>query len=311
MDKNNGKKTQTNSFLDRIDIPGTEWIAAYGREFILVHNPAFVAEPMHPYNLNMAMGIFCEKGSVEGKVNMDNFTIAEGGFFIIPPGNILEEIAGSDDFTGTYIFMTEPFLRSLEVTDVFKNFQAIAQCPYIVFNEEGRDAMVHYLRMARRMLGVKKNPQRYEVARLLTKSFFLGMGYFIDNEREDFDMADGKAAIIQKFISFLKEDYLEYRDVEHYAARMNMTPKYMSTIVKNATGRSASKWIDDYVVLNAKAMLTSTRKNIKTICDEMGFSSLSFFGRYFKRVCGLSPREYRYSILRATVEGDEEMGDEE
>ena len=79
MNKNNGKKTQTNSFLDRIDIPGTEWIAAYGREFILVHNPAFVAEPMHPYNLGMAMGIFCEKGSVEGKVNMDNFTIAEGG----------------------------------------------------------------------------------------------------------------------------------------------------------------------------------------------------------------------------------------
>ena len=56
---------------------------------------------------------------------------------------------------------------------------------------------------------------------------------------------------------------------------------------------SAKEWIDDYVVLEAKALLKSTNMTIQQISYELNFPSQSFFGKYFKRSVGLSPLEYR------------------
>ncbi|MBR6418615.1 MAG: AraC family transcriptional regulator, partial [Bacteroidales bacterium] len=47
------------------------------------------------------------------------------------------------------------------------------------------------------------------------------------------------------------------------------------------------------VIMDAKAQLVSSRKRIAEISDDLGFPSQSFFGKYFKRVTGLSPRAYR------------------
>jgi AraC-like DNA-binding protein len=64
-------------------------------------------------------------------------------------------------------------------------------------------------------------------------------------------------------------------------------------MVKSATGKFAIEWIDDYVMLEAKALLKSTNMTIQQISDELNFPSQSFFGKYFKRREGVSPKEYR------------------
>jgi AraC-like DNA-binding protein len=56
---------------------------------------------------------------------------------------------------------------------------------------------------------------------------------------------------------------------------------------------SAKKWIDDYVIWETKALLKSTNMTVQQISDELNFPSQSFFGKYFKRLVGLSPLEYR------------------
>ncbi|MBO5692528.1 MAG: helix-turn-helix transcriptional regulator [Tidjanibacter sp.] len=76
------------------------------------------------------------------------------------------------------------------------------------------------------------------------------------------------------------------------------TAKYLSKAIKEATGRSASDWIDEYVATESKALLYSTTKTIQQIASELHFDSQSLFGKYFKRVTGISPREYRTSIAQ-------------
>ncbi len=76
------------------------------------------------------------------------------------------------------------------------------------------------------------------------------------------------------------------------------TAKYLSNAIKEATGRSASDWIDEYVATESKALLYSTTKTIQQIASELHFDSQSLFGKYFKRVTGISPREYRASIAQ-------------
>ena len=81
--------------------------------------------------------------------------------------------------------------------------------------------------------------------------------------------------------------------MDFYAEKLSITPKYMSTVIKQTSGKTAGDWIDDHVLLEAKALLKSTNMTILQISDELNFPSQSFFGKYFKRLTGVSPKEYR------------------
>ncbi|WP_368077566.1 helix-turn-helix domain-containing protein [Parabacteroides goldsteinii] len=63
--------------------------------------------------------------------------------------------------------------------------------------------------------------------------------------------------------------------------------------MKNYSGKSAAEWIDEYIVLEAMALLKSTDMTVQEISDELNFPSQSFFGKFFKRVSGVSPKAYR------------------
>ena len=72
-----------------------------------------------------------------------------------------------------------------------------------------------------------------------------------------------------------------------------MRLKYMSTLIKKVSGKTALGWIEEYVILDAKAQLSSTMNTIQQICYDLNFPSQSFFGQYFKRIVGKSPSDYR------------------
>ena len=78
-----------------------------------------------------------------------------------------------------------------------------------------------------------------------------------------------------------------------YAGKLCVTPKYLSLLVKNVSNRTAGEWIDNYVVLEAKALLSSSTLSIQEISDRLNFANQSFFGKYFKQHAGISPTEYR------------------
>jgi len=91
----------------------------------------------------------------------------------------------------------------------------------------------------------------------------------------------------------VENHYKEHRGLEFYADKLFITPKHLSKVVKTTSGKPANEWIDEYVVLEAKALLKSTNMTVEQISNELNFPSQSFFGKYFKRVTGMSPREYK------------------
>ena len=95
-----------------------------------------------------------------------------------------------------------------------------------------------------------------------------------------------------EFILLLNKKHKEERSVQYYANAMHITPKYLSAIVKTFTQLTASQVIDQYVIFAIKQSLYSNQHNIKTISAEYNFPSQSFFGRYFKRLTGMSPNVY-------------------
>jgi len=101
--------------------------------------------------------------------------------------------------------------------------------------------------------------------------------------------------LLDNFLEVLQKHYKVERGVDFYADKLCLTPKYLSTVIRQTSGKTAGEWIDEYVMLEAKALLKSTKMTIQQISDELNFPSQSFFGKYFKRLEGVPPKVYRES----------------
>ena len=101
-----------------------------------------------------------------------------------------------------------------------------------------------------------------------------------------------KEQIFRDFLTLLEQHFTQERSISFYADRLCLTPKYLSTIVKEVSGKHGMQWIDDYVALEAKALLREGTMSVKQVSDKLNFPSQSMFGRFFKKMTGYSPKQY-------------------
>lgn len=102
-----------------------------------------------------------------------------------------------------------------------------------------------------------------------------------------------KDFLCKEFFELLSSTRPRPRSVSWYGERLHKTPKYLSKVVKEVSGTTASEWIHRAVVADIADMLTNSSKSIKEICNELDFPNLSFFGRYVHTHLGMSPKEFR------------------
>lgn len=108
---------------------------------------------------------------------------------------------------------------------------------------------------------------------------------------------DKKDLIFQNFMLSLFRSYRKERDVNFYAKKQHISPRYFSSIIKEKSGSSASYWIVQMVITEAKQLLESSDLSIKEIAAQLNFPTQSFFGKYFKQYVGMSPKDYRKLLL--------------
>jgi AraC family transcriptional activator of pobA len=166
--------------------------------------------------------------------------------------------------------------------------------PWIQLDQEGLKSMVEYFFLLQRTIRRKENPNLRETLKHLMLAFFYGNGYRFHMVRDE-SQKSKQDILVEKFLTIVKENYREQRMIEFYSEKLFLTPKHMSRVIKERSGKSAGEWIEDHVMLEARALLKSTDKTIQQISDELNFPSQSFFGKYFKRRAGISPKEYRKS----------------
>ena len=101
--------------------------------------------------------------------------------------------------------------------------------------------------------------------------------------------------ILYDFLDLLHTHYSKQRRVSFYADELSLTPRHLSTVIRLVSGRSAARWIEEYVVLEAQILLRNSPMTIKEIAYKLGFNDQSLFSKYFSRVSGGSPESYRRS----------------
>lgn len=100
-----------------------------------------------------------------------------------------------------------------------------------------------------------------------------------------------KEELFEQFLQLLFEHCKEQHVVTFYAEKLFITPQYLSLILKELTGKSANKWIDDALIVEAKILLKAPQATVQQVADMLHFSDQSTFGKFFKKHMGISPMD--------------------
>jgi len=95
------------------------------------------------------------------------------------------------------------------------------------------------------------------------------------------------------FMQLVGRHARQQHGIAFYASHLCLSARYMSTLVKQASGKAAKQWIDEALLTNIKIELRHSSKSVAQISDEMQFPNPSFFCKFFKRMTGMSPQQYR------------------
>lgn len=249
----------------------------------------------HPAKIDKAFATICLEGYAEGSINLRPCRYSANDFFIVLPGQIIQYLNKSDDFRGLFIVVSKRFVDNFELNakDSVSMFFYLQENPIMHLNSEELVLLLDFFTMLKRALQQTHNPQRIEMVRLLGQAFFYGIYGSQQLQRRDNGNNTKKGALFDAFYHLILRHYKDSREVGFYADKLCLTPKYLSTVIRELTGKSALDWINGYVILEAKSLLKSTDKTVQQISNELNFPSQSFFGKYFKRLVGVSPKEYR------------------
>ena len=278
----------------RTELENIEVVDILDSDFILLDKPVIASTFKHPFKVDVTVVIICIKGTTEGSINMKPYVTNGSCFITIMHDQIIEYKSISEDFSGLFIVMSRKFTDSLILNahERLPLMLAVLDNPVTPLNEESLKGMISYFDMLKRVAKEKDHPYRLEVAQHLTLAFFYGASvefHKLMNVRKK----THHEILVENFLKLVQNHHKEQRGLEFYADKLCLTPKHVSKIIKETSSKTANEWIDEHVALEAKALLKSTNMTIQQISEELNFPSQSFFGKYFKRVTRMSPKEYK------------------
>jgi YesN/AraC family two-component response regulator len=138
------------------------------------------------------------------------------------------------------------------------------------------------------------SPYRRETVQHLIISLLYNLKYTYEQTRTATPLRlSRQEEIFRRFIALVNEHSKQERSVDFYAGKLCLTPHYLSTVIREASGQTVMQWINQSVILEAKVLLKHSNLLIFQISDELNFPNPSFFSKFFKRITSMTPAEYQ------------------
>ena len=248
-----------------------------------------------PVQAGMSMVLFCLQGELHVRISLKEYTLRPDMFCVIITGMIFEVLYISNDFRGFMIATRTNFMPVTEKTTQVMSFYKCLQSRHcFVLEEKEVMAFVGVYHSIKATLQELDHPYRIPMLQSYVQILYYRMLPIVLKEEESRSKYSHtrQEEIFQRFIGEVEKHYRKERSVKFYADLLCISPKYLSTVIYKISQQLAGEWIDAYVILEAKTLLKSGRLTIQQISEQLNFSNQSFFGKFFKRCAGMSPKEY-------------------
>ena len=249
-----------------------------------------------------SMFLLHSRGTLSLNYNFKDYKMEAPAAMSFPPGTIVH--FSSDDMGDMEAYILDyeqKFLQDVNISFSTISGEALIghDNPVLELTESEMSHMLRYFSLMRLTMQDNFNTQLSKhILSSLTSALFYQMMLLFYKRIENVDadtMGPRRGSYVHDFIKLVHLYYTKERSVSFYASKLFIAPKYLSLLVKEATGRSAAKWIDHFVIMEAKNLLRYSGKNIQQVAYDLNFSNQSSFGKYFKHITGMSPTDFQKS----------------
>lgn len=262
----------------------------------LLDNSTIIAGIRFPHKVSKVTQVLIKEGEISCIVDFYAYTLKAPAMALFLPGQVVESIEASPDCSVIGMAFPSEFTDSLNLPLSFQEKLSFKSRHFYLLNKEGLEAFISCYNQVSSIMKQEDHPYKEEIIRHLFSAYYYGLGYYVHNSQSLKSVMTCQQEVCDRFIALVAEHFKDHRDIAFYADILCITKKYLSALLKQETGMTALEWIEKYVVLYAKSCLSSTSMTIQEISDELDFPSQSVFGKYFKRVEGISPKAYRQSL---------------
>ena len=266
-------------------------------DLFMVHTPVKEIKAGIPFSFQYTTSTLVEGGEAELVVDMKRYRLTKGCLLVILSNRVTMLESMSEDFSAQFLFMSNDFLKSLQISETIELRQLVRNYPVNHISEEAFSALTLYFSMLAHALERTDNPFRREMIFHLTKAYFYGLGYYV-HPHVTSETETRSQEVTQHFLELVREHFKQERSISFYADKMNLSPKYVSACIKETMGYSAMECIEQQTLLYAENLLANTKMTIGQISDDLHFDSQSTFGKYFRTHVGIGPKEWRNNIFQ-------------
>ena len=107
------------------------------------------------------------------------------------------------------------------------------------------------------------------------------------------ELSSNQKQVVNSTLAYLRRNYQKQISLEELASQVFLSKDYFSRMFRQTTGMPASVFLQNIRVEEACNLLSTTNIAIKDVAQQCGFHDVKYFYSTFKKVTGLTPRQYR------------------
>lgn len=262
------------------------------------------------YQMELVAMMFCTAGKGQLKINGTQYTVYKDDMLILTPMTLIEDVMISPDFNCYALALSYNAIQhSIQRGRTLWNLRTyLLQHPVVRLEQRGLAVGAAYRSLLELKLSDPNAIFYRDIMHALFECLFFELASVIQPmigepcEEEGVRQGD---VLCRHFIELLTSDEGRTRSVAYFADKLCVSTKYLSTVVKQTSGKTAHEWTHIYAIETIKRQLKYTNKSIKEIADYMRFPNLSFFGKFVRQHTGMSPTEYRKNIFDTKNDNEE------
>ena len=251
----------------------------------------------YPCRLKAEIFVLCMDGSIDASINLSEYIIKKNDFVTLSPGSIIQINRIEGNLKLYFMVFSSEFINGLNKNKSIIDLIYITKNhPVLSLPEEFASIYEEFFLLMMKVYYKKHSPYNPEILKCMLLSILYRLSdMYHDQPARKETFSSRSEEICKTFGHLVIQHYTQERNVSYYAKKMGITPAHLSNTVKNMTGKTVMDFISEVVIVDAKAQLKSTNLPIREIAYSLYFPNVSFFGKYFKRLTGMTPQQYRNS----------------
>lgn len=254
--------------------------------------------------------LICMEGKIQADLNGHTFTAGKGDMIVCPPHVFLDNYMVSPQFNAKVICLSYDALQRMILRinkDIWDMMLYLAKQPIYHLSEDDEELMANFYSLLHFKLQQSGGKYHKEVMQALFQAAFYNLFEVLtpsirsEIEKGNSHVRQGDL-LLRKFLKLLADGQGRERSVAAFANKLCVSPKYLSTVCKACSGKTALEWIHEYTLEVIVQQLKYSDRTIKEIAEGLDFPNISFFGKFVKSQLGVSPTQYRKQLAEAKAE---------